>query len=275
MCTLAPFFRLHISMDCDIEDIVNSCAYNGEGITGLQLLDLANVGGVQYSDLARYDVARVENILTGGNYIDISTHDGAQYNSELNNRLYTHTITTFVRGLDAQKVQSLIKAVKRRYVAIFTTKTGNKFIFGQDSGATVNFSGRTNDGNGYFITIMARSRFPLFEFVQADPFIAVNPAQLTIQRGKGSPVVITSTSSWTVQGSAPAFLSIAPNFGNAGSKTVTVVGVAVGSGNVTFVNTEGETATLTVNVVEVAPHWILEDGYWSADGVWTNDGIWQ
>jgi hypothetical protein len=162
-------------MGCRIQNILPPCSYNSEGIDEIRLLDFEDYIGVQFENDARYDVCKVLYVYGICSYVLVEATEAAKINSSLSGGIYTHTLESFVTNLSASLAANLNLASKRRYVVLFRTRSGNYFMFGSESGATISYTNQTEGGTGSLITLTAQSVFPLFEL---DSNIFNRPAPL-------------------------------------------------------------------------------------------------
>lgn len=169
-------------MGCRIQNILPPCNYNAEGIDEIRLLDFEDYIGVQFENDALYDGCKVVYIYGIGSYVKVET-SGAKISSTLTDGIYTHTLESFIKSLAAELASNLNLASKRRYIVLFRTRSGNYFIFGNDTGATLSYTNQTEGGTGSLITLTAQSIMPLFEL---DPSIFTRPEPLPCSDFSGS-----------------------------------------------------------------------------------------
>lgn len=148
--------------NCKITQLAPPCGYNVQGIASAAVIDFEDFDGLQFSGDALEDVALVEKIY-GGASIALPVSSGTKYSSTIAGKIYTHVLDTFVPALSAQLSASLHLATRRKFVVLFTTSSGARFVFGHDNGAKLTYSNQTSDAVGSAVTLSATSRHPLFE----------------------------------------------------------------------------------------------------------------
>lgn len=156
---------------CRISNLTPPCGYNVQGIVDAWLMDFEDFGGFEFANDAREDVALVQSIF-GGGAVRLPVSGATKYSSSMSGRMYAHTLETFIPSLSSQIVRDLNLASRRRYIVIFTTSDGRRFVFGYESGAKLSYSGQTTDAVGAAVTLSAASIHPLFELT-ADAYIGV------------------------------------------------------------------------------------------------------
>lgn len=153
---------------CRIQNLKPPCDYGLAGLTSIQLLDREDFAGFRFDGDDLYSNCLVTALYRSADLVDVAAPDnGARYTSSLQNKIYTHTLETFIADLSAPVIADAHLSTKRRYVPVFGLPTGKFFTFGYDAGARVSFSGQTSDAIGVLLTITANSIYPLFE-VAAD-----------------------------------------------------------------------------------------------------------
>lgn len=150
-------------MACRIQNLKPPCAYNLGGLSSIHLLDFDDFKGFRFEDDKLSNTSYVSAILRIGDFTVLDAPDGAKYSSTLNNKIYTHTLETFIGDLSAQTSSNLHLAKKRRYVPVFKLKSGKYFTFGYDAGATLSYTNQTSEVTGALVTLTAQSIYPLFQ----------------------------------------------------------------------------------------------------------------
>lgn len=148
-------------------DIRHKCEYNSGGISQIFLLDIRDFKTYVFLDDGLYDSCFVEKIkITSPNYVELDVVDGSTFKDSYNKGVYTQTLTTYVRSMEAVKTSGLTLALRNKYLVVFATNTGRMFSFGSDGGVSLNYShqaGSIGEAEGYNITLTAQSVCPLFE----------------------------------------------------------------------------------------------------------------
>lgn len=156
-------------MNCKLlKNIKASCLYNPGGISEIHLLDIRDFVSYRFADDNLYEKAYVEAIYRNyeSEYISLESVAESNFTEEKQKGIYNQTLSTFVHTLDAEKLESLLLAEANRYVIVFRTLQDTWFTFGQDGGASLEFTqatGQTGETNGYAVAIKMESNYPLFE----------------------------------------------------------------------------------------------------------------
>lgn len=144
-------------MNCRITNLRPPCAYNADGIAKIWLLDSADFKGYRFDTVSAGCL--VTDILRVGPFIELEAPDMvAKYNFN-----GSHMITSFIPSLAADIVAQLQLGTKRRQVVLFLTNAGKYHAFGSDAGAVLGYQLQTADGAGSLVSLVAASRFPLYE----------------------------------------------------------------------------------------------------------------
>lgn len=151
---------------CRIANLKPPCGYNLEGLESIRLLDFDDFRGFRFLGDDLYSNCRVIAILRDGDFTELSAPDGAKYSSTLNNKIYTHTLETFIPDLSDEVASNLHLGTKRRHVPVFRLKTGKYFTFGYEAGAVLSYNNQTNEAAGALVTLIAQSSYPLFEVTE-------------------------------------------------------------------------------------------------------------
>lgn len=172
-----------IRMASKITTLKPACDYTLEGIRAVSLLDWEDFVGFEFSGDDLYSNCQVVAINQGADFVDVQS-DFSKYTSQVSTRVYTHTVECFVAALNASMLSNLALGIMRRYVVLFETNAGKRFVFGYEAGASFNYAGQTEGAIGATVTLTCLSRYPLFE---------VNAAVV-------SPVWILDTGFWNTAG---------------------------------------------------------------------------
>lgn len=150
-----------------LSDIKHKCEYNSGGVSQLLLLDIDDFKTYRFLDDGLYDTCYIERIrVKRTGYIEFDIENETNFTEKNENGIYIQSLSTYIRGLDAEKTSQLLLATKHTYLVVFVTNTGRIFSFGSDGGASVSFSqatGKIGEVEGYTITIEKKSIYPLFE----------------------------------------------------------------------------------------------------------------
>lgn len=149
--------------NCRIQNISPPCGYRVEGIDLIRLLDFDDFNGFKFDGDDLYSNCLVTAVLRSGDFVEVDSPDTAKYTSAIQNGVYSHTLETFIGDLSADLEATLHLATKRRYIALFHTKSGRYHAFAYEAGATVSYANQTAEGVGSLVTITAASIYPLFE----------------------------------------------------------------------------------------------------------------
>lgn len=147
---------------CRISNLTPPCGYNVQGVVAAAVLDFEDFGGFQFVGDGLEDTAQVDKIF-GGDPIALPVSNGTKYTSARSNKIYTHTLETFIPKLSAQLNASLDLATRRKFVVMFTTGDGGRFVFGYENGASLTYTSQTADASGSMVSLSAASIYPLFE----------------------------------------------------------------------------------------------------------------
>lgn len=150
------FFCPSLRMACKIKNI-KPCGYSAPGVLRIALLDLEDLQGVEFSDLAT--IATVQRL---GEFSELIASSGAKYSSAEIKGGHSHTLETFVPSLSGEVSAELWKASKNKYLIIFIDGQGLAHAFGIDSPATLTFQASTEEG-GFAVSINSNSKYPLLE----------------------------------------------------------------------------------------------------------------
>lgn len=143
-----------------ITSLTPACGYSPGGIQNVRVLDWADFGGYGFNGL--YDTCLVTALERSSDFADVQAK-AAKYTGPLTGKIVTHTLDTFIESLDADLTAQIHLASKRRYVVVFDGMNGKPYTFGYEAGATVNYNGQTEGANGYLVSFVAPSIYPLFE----------------------------------------------------------------------------------------------------------------
>lgn len=149
---------------CRITSLTPPCGYNVQGIRAAHVLDFEGFGGLQFDGDGLEDTALVEKVF-GLNPVALPVASTTKYTSSKSGKVYAHTLETFIPELSAQLSASLDLATRRKFVVIFTTAGGRRFLFGYENGATLSYTNQTADALGSMLTLTAASVYPLFEIL--------------------------------------------------------------------------------------------------------------
>lgn len=157
--------------------IKHSDEYNPGGIAEILILNINDFISYRFSGDGLYNSCMVEKIYTNSNPISIDCIVESNFTEQEANNIYTQTLSSFIRSLDAKKTNELIKLKTTKQLVLFRTYSNTWHTFGADCGASLVFeqiSGQVGESNGYKITLTANSIFPLFE-VADRPIFEIPP----------------------------------------------------------------------------------------------------
>lgn len=154
-------------MSCYLtRNIKHSCDYNAGGISKIYLVDIRDFSAYQFAEDGLYDKCYVDKIIIGAEYIEIDSISEATFTESQDNGIYKQELTSFIRGLEGEKTNTMLLASSNKYVVVFSTYGGKYFTFGSDNGCTFSFSqivGKVGESEGYSINLSKNSIYPLFQ----------------------------------------------------------------------------------------------------------------
>lgn len=149
-------------MACKITSLSTPCGYNPGGLSSAQIMDSADFVALQFRDDQLENTAFVESVY-GRNPIALPIGATSRWNTSKVGPVHSHTLETYIHGLDATLIASLELARRREYVVVFTARTGTRFLFGYEGGAVLTYTASSVDGLGASVSLTSRSKHPIFE----------------------------------------------------------------------------------------------------------------
>lgn len=137
-------------MDCYTPIDIDGCTYSPSGVQSIELYPLKDFQGYRLVE------GEVTEIYAEGS-TEIPTNVSSKYGLTNSTGIATHKITTFLHNMSKDLINAIegLKSIKT--VVIFSTLSGNKFLIGAGTGATLTYTGTTEDNNGFEITLTADS----------------------------------------------------------------------------------------------------------------------
>lgn len=148
-----------------IQNLKPPCGYSSEGVTAAWLLDFEDFRAFRFRGDDLYNNCFVEAIFRDGGFTELPAPNTAKYSSAINNKIYAHTLETFIPELSDEILANLHLATRRRFVVVMKLNTGRFFTFGYEAGASLTYAGQTAENIGALVTLTAASIYPLFEVV--------------------------------------------------------------------------------------------------------------
>lgn len=280
---------------CKITSLSKACAYNGDGVVELILLDFDDLIGLQFSGPS--SGCLVSHILRADSFTSVDLRDNpGQYTGQMVGGLFQHNMEMFIADLGADILADLHLASENPQTVVFRTANGKYFIYGHEQGASVSYSLQTADGAGALVTIRHSSSGPLLEVTAQALEPSGHPFEYTPLWTTGATCQVDGG---LFTGNQQATLAV---------RTSTITGQTLDvNGNPTSQSgllpaallLEGEefpqgyaiagrfavgailngTPTVRYNPEacadgQAAP-WILESGAWDMSAYWLNNGIWN
>lgn len=149
-----------------LKDIKTAYEYNAGGLTNIFLLNIDYFQGYEFRGDNLYDESYVERIFKVAPFVEIAIENESKFSETINNGVYKQELETYVRAIDGELIQWMLRARMNKYLVIFRTRFGRYFVFGSDGGANLSHSGQTGqvaDVNGMSLKLEKSSVYPHFE----------------------------------------------------------------------------------------------------------------